>query len=406
MKELLYKLPSLSIIAFGLFTIIPFKYRGLLFVILFITTLLLVIKEKKITFTKEGIINSSTYLLFILSLIYVNDFHSAFKKLETMFSLLLIPFLFSNIWNLDKKVFSEQVFKYLIRVFYISTFIYTLIIFLSIYYVEYIFEEETTNLFFQTLQFLSFNKGDHPIYISAILALAILFSFKLAKNQTVRIKTTYIFLNLIILALILVYAKRSIIVALFLSSLLYFFLTIKKLRKRNLFVTLIVATLLITIFFIPNTKHRFIETVNTQVYQEIKPHNSTSHRFHIYKCSFEVFKGSPLIGYGIGDDKNELISCYTKYPKEFAKKKYNTHNQYLGIVLKTGIIGLIIFLFFIVYNYKIAIKNKDVMYLSFLVFFTVIMLFENVLERQNGVMLFAFFINYFAHRNNTNYDLK
>jgi O-antigen ligase len=75
------------------------------------------------------------------------------------------------------------------------------------------------------------------------------------------------------------------------------------------------------------------------------------------------------------------------------KRKFNSHNQYLFICLNSGLVGLSIFLFFVFYVFKTAFLKRDYFLLGILVFFLVAFLFENVLSRQSGVILFSFLIN-------------
>ena len=78
------------------------------------------------------------------------------------------------------------------------------------------------------------------------------------------------------------------------------------------------------------------------------------------------------------------------------KNRYNTHNQYLSIWLGMGSIGLLLFLYLILYNLKLMYITQNFLGFSILLLFIGVMFFENILERQTGVILCAFMLNLFG----------
>ena len=93
-----------------------------------------------------------------------------------------------------------------------------------------------------------------------------------------------------------------------------------------------------------------------------------------------------------------LKACYLSNDEIFSGKYYNTHNQFLSAWLSAGIFGIISLISMAVYNLKNAIKNADFIHIALLSILFVTMMTENILERQNGVLLVAFIINFFAFR--------
>ena len=76
--------------------------------------------------------------------------------------------------------------------------------------------------------------------------------------------------------------------------------------------------------------------------------------------------------------------------------KYNSHNQYISFTLSMGLIGLLTFLCFLCYNLTLAIRYDNQVLILLLIFYGLTMSFENILEREDGVIYFSFFIGYFA----------
>lgn len=70
---------------------------------------------------------------------------------------------------------------------------------------------------------------------------------------------------------------------------------------------------------------------------------------------------------------------------------FNTHNQYLAILIKNGIVGLIAFLLMLSYFFSISIKAKDFLYFSFLTILSIGFFTENIIDANKGIFFFAFF---------------
>src|SRR5690606_1021079 len=76
---------------------------------------------------------------------------------------------------------------------------------------------------------------------------------------------------------------------------------------------------------------------------------------------------------------------------------YNVHNQYLSILIKHGIVGLIFFLGIFYYFFKVSIQSKYFMYFIFLFGICFFFLTENVLDANKGIFFFAVFNTLFGY---------
>ncbi len=88
--------------------------------------------------------------------------------------------------------------------------------------------------------------------------------------------------------------------------------------------------------------------------------------------------------------KNILISKNNNY-KDYLKKQYNFHNQYLQTFGEIGIFGLIILCYLLVYLFFQSLISNDYLIVFFLIIVGSSFLTESMLERQAGVAFFAFF---------------
>lgn len=90
------------------------------------------------------------------------------------------------------------------------------------------------------------------------------------------------------------------------------------------------------------------------------------------------------------------ITVYEKNDNELLhktiKKELNTHNNYLYFLMATGVIGLIYFLIFVGYLFRISLRAKDILKISLCIILILNFLTENILSRQWGLFFFAFVI--------------
>ena len=92
------------------------------------------------------------------------------------------------------------------------------------------------------------------------------------------------------------------------------------------------------------------ELIKIETYVEVNSNYSNSYRYQTYKCSYELLKNKIITGYGVGNVQLKLNECYLENGTHTMVDKYNTHNQYLDVILKTGVFGLALFLFFLFVN--------------------------------------------------------
>ena len=71
---------------------------------------------------------------------------------------------------------------------------------------------------------------------------------------------------------------------------------------------------------------------------------------------------------------------------------YNSHNQYLSYGLHSGFLGVFVLCLALFFGLKKSLKQDSFLFTVFL-YFCIVFLTENVLERQSGLLLFTFLIN-------------
>lgn len=154
---------------------------------------------------------------------------------------------------------------------------------------------------------------------------------------------------------------------------------------------------------VANAKYADIGSIESRIYGiiwEIEDYNkegepgghSLSQRWEFWKTGVTVFKNNLLIGVGTGDVYDEMLEQYEKDASiSGSKYRKHPHNQYLSIAIGFGLVGLILFLWGILYPVWVNWENLN--YISF-VFFAILllsMLTEDTLETQAGVSFIGFF---------------
>ncbi len=124
--------------------------------------------------------------------------------------------------------------------------------------------------------------------------------------------------------------------------------------------------------------------------------HSLTQRFEYWKTATTIIKENLLVGVGTGDVQKAFDDEYIKTNSKLdADLRFHSHNQYLSITVAFGIIGLLWFLFTLIYP---MIKEKmgfDFLYITFFIIVIFSFFTEDTLETQAGVTFFAFFNSFF-----------
>jgi hypothetical protein len=115
-------------------------------------------------------------------------------------------------------------------------------------------------------------------------------------------------------------------------------------------------------------------------------------RLEFWKTACFIISKYPIIGVGTGDVQDAFNKAYIETNSKLNNDwRLRCHNQYLAITVAFGIIGLVVFLFYLFYP---AINlRKKIHYLYWPFFLIVLLSFitEDTLETQSGVTFFMFF---------------
>jgi O-antigen ligase len=383
---------NLPFLLFGVYPLFFSDHRGVLVILLIIQVVFILIKSPKLSFHKLFFVNSALYILYIIVYLFLSQDKSTLKVFETGLSLLIMPFVFLVFSISNKSIFEDEKEHQFFNVFYISCFLYSSIGFIYIVCLGLFTEDYPYMFYINQLSKTIPIVYDHPIYSSLLLGIAIIYWFKRITSDNIKLSVSKIVSILVIVLFLLFLSRKGVIIASIVSLFVFFK------NKVLLKMTVLLTTFLLLVLVIPSTRARMQKITEPESYSKNNETNSVNNRLNIYKCAVQKIKEKPIFGFGVNDDKQALYNCYKKELYYLYESKFNTHNQFLSVTMKAGIVGLIVFLFMLIYNFKLAFSLQNRLYLSLLVFFIIVMLTENILERQNGVIIFTFIINYFAFK--------
>ncbi|MFH6603059.1 hypothetical protein ACEZ3G_06190 [Maribacter algicola] len=212
-------------------------------------------------------------------------------------------------------------------------------------------------------------------------------------------------LVLILLMALLFYYYSLVNLALFLVLVPgYIFFRISSKKTRVAFASLIFLTG-IGIFSFLNTSTQRIDPKTYEEYtrfehpryilDNIAAMLDKDDRNIINKCNAQLIASSTVFGLGLGDVQDQLDHCYEglietgKYSLDIKTQNLNPHNYYAFLWMAGGIVVLLVFLYMLFFNFSLAFKNNDLLYLALILLIGINLMAESTLSRAHGVLFFA-----------------
>ncbi len=251
------------------------------------------------------------------------------------------------------------------------------------------------------------------VYFALYVSFAILvFIYQLtdkqfySSKQRIRVYAALIWLFFILFML----ASRTAMFSLLLILIFYLGMGIVKQKKYIeggiLILSLIIGSVILIKLF-PKTLNRFKGTTEL-TYQfdnkNMENHfngtydsskwNSSNTRAAIWKCAVDVWRENPIFGTGIGDRTADLQKKFEEKNFWFALTTHkNTHNQYLDILIGSGLFGLFIFLITLfAYPFYYFYKHQQVFPAMVFLLVLFCLITENMLGRYQGIILISFML--------------
>lgn len=162
--------------------------------------------------------------------------------------------------------------------------------------------------------------------------------------------------------------------------------------RRTLFI-LVPIVLIGGIFAYQNASVREKISQRTDFsYQKINnnPYEYSATRMGPLKNSLSLLQNNWFWGLGTGDAHEAMKMWYIENELDLLVN-FNSHNQYLGIMLLVGVPGLTVYLTSLLYPLYLSFSNRFFLFSAYIIILLICSLSENILETNKGIVFFAFF---------------
>ena len=344
-----------------------------------------IIKETKVFYPLLAL-----FFLSIISLFWTSEYDDA-KRVVRLLSYFLS--LFVIVTSLKVKYIDKVITAFLSGMFISESITY------GVYFKLWTFKHATPQ---DPSPFM------HHIEYSIFLAFTsiLLLNRLISKKYILKEKLFFFFFFLTVTGNLFIGIGRSgqvsYIAAIIVMAILHFKISLKSIILSILLLTSIFGTS----FVLSKNFHNRVITTQNEI-QGILHGNLNSSwgiRVGFWITTFHILEKDPLLGVGIGDYKisqrDEITSGKYDYfsasTKNFISSNH-PHNEYLLILLETGLVGLSFFIYFLYKYFTLDIKDRELKQLSILfgVVYSVGFFAEPLLIKQFALSLFILFTSLF-----------
>jgi len=335
------------------------------------------------------------FLMHLIGLLYTSNIREGMFQLEVKQTLFIFPVIFlfsSNIIKLN----IEFIIRCFVKAVYVASFI-------CIVFAFFMFFKTNDIVVFQREELTSALRF-HPIYFSLFIGATIVIeNDRLRRWRQLNLKSLILNIVSILFLLsfnILLSAKMPLF-ALVLGMIVYIILIIRSLIYKSIIIIFILISSVCSIIFIPFISKQFNTIANSRLYFSVEENNANSLTLRLVKwqCSLEGIRENFFVGLGTGDAQDYLQVCYVRKNFWGSVFKYNSHNEYLSIGLRLGLIGFSVFVFSIIGILSESKSNP--VFFSIILLIAICFLTESMLSTQKGVVFFSLItsLSYWAAKN-------
>ncbi|MFI1744763.1 O-antigen ligase family protein [Thalassobellus sediminis] len=355
-----------------------------LFVFIIFSLRHFIIYRSKIKFDFTLYLPILIYLLFFFTYFWSVNQNQTKTGLERTIALFLVPLTFIIIPK-----FSIKNFKIVLKFFTITNTILGLFFLITAVFNYFNTKSISAFSYHELVSVLDLN----AIYVSVAFSISLF--YLLSDKKSGRINKAMI---LLFIALLFLLSSKTMVLILVVGLIVYFSLNkIKKIKKYKLILITIITFLFLGISCISISKRflfeketKFSEVLNKEKFGKVYLWTGSSIRILQLRILKEQVKEESIFWKGFGlfasrDNIKKRHLLFNTYP-EF--HDYNYHNQYAQIFSETGIFGLILLIFMLIYSLVKAFKTKRFLFLMFFITISLIFLTESFLWRQKGLYLF------------------
>lgn len=370
------------------------------------------------------------FIATVISLFYSANINQGLKVLGSQFKFLAIPFIFL----VHQQGIKGRICQYL-QLFLTATSIAAFLTFLF-----FLMPSEWVQRITETIPLLKdyivqdkalafgvYSPFTERLQFSYLIGVAIFFQFWLLFNRAQNSSLLKPLVRIgILMITLLILGARGAQISFLIASIVwiiggyFYFIHPKLIQKFSSFLSYSILGLSLVFFLIitpliaykevPAVKVRYdqmqweIGTFRDGTYPNYDyTHFTSIRRLLSWKNSWSIIQDNPIIGVGIGDYQAEMKKAYAKDQLGFP---VNTQSQFLYYWAASGILGLLGLLFLLGYAGINVMRQKvpalRFLGLSFIIFYSLLFLFDAPLNFQVGSMTFLTFYSLLAILNSKN----
>ena len=370
------------------------------FLVLSIIAVLYKIDKERIRFNFKFFLTSTAVLFFayLMGVFYTENPDRGINFLGRIATFLIIPLVLGFNSKLDYAKVQRTMF-YGLTIGLVLACLYLLVnVFIGFMSAGDFSLRSLFSYRYTTQKFVLPLKESHPTYFGLyILVCSIMWEFH---NYRKLNKFKAVIYSIFLISLIFLNSRIIFIVAIIYA--LFFIFYKLKTRKQKAIVLLSGLILVSSVVYLIKDTY-FVKKWERGVVWDLSDNVGNSNttkkfvsdsRMARWKVAVSKYLEKPFFGYGTGMETTVLNKAYLENDMDFShKKKYNAHNQYLNFLLELGMLGLVIFIYFISINVFRSVKTKNHYQFLFLLFIMCISCTENILVRNMGITFFALFFN-------------
>lgn len=398
---------ELFIIAVSISVFLPIKYSSIIIIIALLHAIYkghIFTRLKQLLANKFVLIVLGFYAVQVISALTSNNLTEGIAVLERRLAFVLFPFLLAQHW-------SAQSIKRICISFTLAcniALLYCIGIAINNFY-----HTKNSNVFFY--HDLSMAIQLNAIYFSVYCVFS-LFVLLVYFNQIPSKYKYWVYAACTFLVTgILLLSSKNLLFVLLIGALAIIVKQSANQYKKKLAIVFLLFIVLAG-YFIKPIKNRFMlevnanmQVVNMQQFRYDTPFTGLTLRLVIWKICIEILneKKAWVQGVGIGDFQDLINEKYRKKGIYSGNKDigdtgyigYGPHNQWIEILLSTGLIGFLFFVGAIIILIKSSLNSKTILPLLFALMFISVSFTECVLSTNKGIIYFMFFMFLFSIQN-------
>jgi O-antigen ligase len=334
----------------------------------------------------------SFFLLRLLTIIYAPDVEEATKEMVRALPFILYPFAILDFKN--TKEFNFRVLEN--KVFWFLSFGCSLTMILA--WGNILVNMEPNPI--PAEQFFGWKKSGiyltafldlHPPYLGLLFSASIVFLFReiATKRFNPKVNGFILFWALTLVVFVFHLTSRNALFFLLLIGFIYFL----RLKKWRLLLLMgVILSIGVTVIVTHPSKYYRLKMYHMLGLSEND--DLTDKRFNRLTASLNVFKSSPIIGVGVGNDTEMRVKEYLILGETIAaQKRLNSHNQFFEYLVAYGIIGGIVFIVAIILFLNFLITKNQYFYLILFLSIICASITESIFERALGIQYYSVIIS-------------